>query len=292
MEDLAIREICAILGGALAYCLVKVISLRVRNTKDIKPVPNEARIDVLRNYAAFKKDNNRKIYTTVVLNKDVPAILTKYGYKELISQFETNTDEVVFGLLDFVCDNFHHIGNAILPPKRGIEDIINSCEESDGYTNCRGLSLILAELLRMNNIKARHITCMPYENPFSDCHVVVDCVMPSGKRIMLDPTYRLFLTDNQGMYVSVERFRDILISGDEIIPNANASYNGDEFDLEFYRDYMAKNLFRFAVNTLLDDSNSDNYSNEIELIPKGYPVKWRVLRKRFACNKRNFWEFK
>ncbi len=46
-------------------------------------------------------------------------------------------------------------------------------DENEGITNCRGLSLILAQLIRAYNIKAFHITCMPYEEPFSDCHVIV-----------------------------------------------------------------------------------------------------------------------
>lgn len=291
MNDLLIRLFCAIVGGAIAYVLCRLITMHIINSKDIKPIPTEERIEVLRKYSEFQGANKAKrISSKFVFGKDVPDILEKYNYEEFISQFEPNTDEMVFGLLNFVCNHFHHIGNAVLPYKRGLEDIVGSCEESEGYTNCRGLSLILAELLRKNNIKARHITCMPYENPFSDCHVVVDCIMPSGKRIMLDPTYRLFLTDEAGEYVSVQRFRDILIAGKTVTPNADASYNGGEFDLEFYRNYMSKNLFRFAVNTVLDDSNSDNGVNEIELVPKGYSVKWSLLKKRFACNLHDFWE--
>ena len=83
---------------------------------------------------------------------------------------------------------------------RKITDIIEFCERNDNKTNCRGLAILLASLLRLNGIKAQHITCLPYEDPFDDCHVVVDCLLPSGKRIMLDPTWRLFLKDKDGEY--------------------------------------------------------------------------------------------
>ena len=66
---------------------------------------------------------------------------------------------------------------------------------------------MLVSLLRLNGVKAQHITCMPYEEPFEDCHVVVDCLLPTGKRIMLDPTWRLYLMDKNGEYISLPELR-------------------------------------------------------------------------------------
>ena len=74
------------------------------------------------------------------------------------------------------------------------------------------LAILLASLLRLNGIKAQHITCMPYEDPFDDCHVVVDCLLPSGERIMLDPTSRLYYKDRYGKYISLPHLRELLIA--------------------------------------------------------------------------------
>lgn len=92
-----------------------------------------------------------------------------------------------------MCNHFIHDGTSGLPKGRSIKNIITFCENNNGKINCRGLAIFLASLLRLNGIKASHIICMPFEEPFDDCHVVTDCFLPSGKRIMFDPTYRLYL---------------------------------------------------------------------------------------------------
>ena len=157
--------------------------------------------------------------------------------------------------------------------------------------NCRGLAMLLASLLRSVGVKARHITCMPYEDPFNDCHVVVDCLMPSGKRILLDPTYRLYLKDEAGEYVSLPRFRELLIAGEPVIANDNASYNGGAFDLEFYRNYMTKNTIRFSRGLLYMDGVDDYAVHVIVLVPTNYPVKnfTRLAQKDFVFDDRAFW---
>ena len=135
---------------------------------------------------------------------------------------------------------------------------------------------------------------MPYEEPFDDCHVVVDCLLPSGKRIMLDPTWRLYLKDKDGEYVSLPRLRELLLAGEPIFENPTADYNGQGFAKEYHRNYMTKNCFRFARSTLAKEGvdGRTKTSRYIELIPKGYPIeKFSKYRKKdFVCNDIEFWE--
>ncbi|MBQ7313268.1 MAG: hypothetical protein IJW81_06760 [Clostridia bacterium] len=159
-----------------------------------------------------------------------------------------------------------------MPPwkERGLADFLKWCGEHDHRTNCRGLSIMLGNLLRYNGIRAQHITCQPYEEPFNDCHVVVDCILPSGKRIMLDPTYRLYFRDADGAYVSLPGLRTILRNDGELIPNETASYTGGEgFVLADYREYMAKNTLRFSKDRVNAD-HRDEYER-MRLFPAGYP---------------------
>lgn len=123
----------------------------------------------------------------------------------------------------------------------------------------------------MNGIRARIVTCKPYEEPFEDCHVVVDCLMPSGTRIMLDPTYRLYLTDDSGKYISLAELREGIIAGKTFHHNANSSYNGANFNYHDYIEYMTKNVFRF--NTNYNQNDTDSVFSEIELVPIGYATK-------------------
>ena len=108
----------------------------------------------------------------------------------------------------------------------------------------------MSSLIRLNGIKAQHVTCMPYEEPFGDCHVVVDCLLPSGKRIMLDPSFCLYFKDSNGDYVSLSRLRELLLNDEPIFENPTASYNKTGFDKAYYRNYMIKNTFRFLLNCI------------------------------------------
>ena len=152
---------------------------------------------------------------------------------------------------------------------------------------------MLASLLRLNGIKAQHITCMPFEDPFDDCHVVVDCLLPSGKRIMLDPTNRLYLKDGNGEYVSLQHLREMIVTGEPFFENETASYNGTGFDRDDNRAYMTKNTFRFARCTLNKDGidGRTETSRYIELIPKDYPIEdFSEMRKKdFVYNDIEFW---
>ncbi|MBQ7338557.1 MAG: hypothetical protein IJW40_08935 [Clostridia bacterium] len=255
-------------------------------------VPNSkmTRIQALRKFAAYDPDIQKEPHTdTYVLGGSLPDVLVRYDFYAAVKP--DGTDATVFRTLNFVCDHFHHNGCIGLAKERTIEGLIAFCEAHDGATNCRGLALLLAALLRLCGIKARHITCMPYEEPFDDCHVVVDCLMPSGKRIMLDPTQRLYYKDEQGEYVSLQQLRRLLIDGEPIYPNADASYNGGAFDAEDNRNYMTKNTLRFSRGTYFKDGYDDRSVRRLALIPAGYPIELFPARERneFIYDEAAFW---
>ena len=114
---------------------------------------------------------------------------------------------------------------------------------------------------------------MPYEVPFEDCHVVVDCILPSGKRVMFDPTYRLYLTDENGEYVSLTRLRHILLNEGKLVPNEGALYTGQKtpFDMDFYREYMTKNTIAFEKGRTNCDGNDE--WEPMFLFAKEYPYE-------------------
>lgn len=279
--------IFAAVGAFLGYTGSKFFTSPSR--KCVKPVPDESRIDVLRKYSSYEcRDDELQHPVKMVLDAPVPDILKKYDYSAYCKTDGDNKDKIVFSMLNFVCDNFKHTSNAILPSEHSLTALIKSCENAGGMTNCRGLSLILGELLRMNGVRARHVTCKPFEEPFQDCHVVVDCLMPSGARIMLDPTYRLFFTDDNGGYVSLAQLREGIISGNTFHPAPSASYNGSGFDYSDYIEYMTKNVFRFNTNYRLIDS--DSVMTQIELIPKGYTTKGLAKIVQYTTDPNYFWK--
>ena len=285
--EMILRIIFACTIGAVAGVICWTVFRQLGKSKK-KTVPEESRIDILRKYSSYDRTKIKYSHSVkMVLNRPVPEVLNKYNYSAYCNKATAGKDEIVFSMLDFVCDNFSHWSNAVLGNDRSMAGIIKSFEETGTKTNCRGLSLILAELLRINGIKARHVTCKPYEEPFQDCHVVVDCLMPSGKRIILDPTYRLFLTDENGEYVSLPQLREGILCGKQFHPNAAASYNGTEFNYDDYIEYMTKNVFRFNTNYKLDDT--DSVLSQVELIPGGYTVSGLLSTVRYTTDPDYFW---
>jgi hypothetical protein len=254
------------------------------------PGTDMTRIDILKKYAAYDSGEPSNCCSVEYrLFEPAPEILHKYDYGKYTG---AAGDALAFSMLDFVCDHFGHDGYSGMPQGRRVQDIITYCEGNNGKINCRGLAILLAALLRFNGIKASHITCKPCEEPFDDCHVVTDCHLPSGKRIMFDPTYRLYLTDAGGEFIPPRRLRTTLINGEDYLPGAGASYNGGAFDLDYHRRYMTKNTFRFSRGTLCADGHDDRAERRIELVPAGYPTDKFSDRDKseFVFSEAEFWD--
>lgn len=256
------------------------------------PETDMTRLEVLRKYSAYSPEPAQDpLSYDFTLFEQAPEILDKYNYSQYINGYTSSDDELAFSLLRFVCDHFKHDGCIGTSQGHKVQDIIEFCEKHDEKTNCRGLAILLASLLRMNGIRAAHITCMPYEEPFCDCHVVVDCLLPSGAKAMLDPTYRLYIKDVRGGYVSLQKLRRMLIDGEEYFSNEDASYNGGGFNLTEQRDYMTKNTFRFSRGTANYDGGDEGSVRRVVLIPFGYPTdKFNEHEKaKFVYNDEEFW---
>ncbi len=279
-----------LLPGAVFAGLACFFKKRQKNKVSV-PESEKSREELLQEFSEYDRSKEEYYETTYHLGGTIPSILEKYGFSDYIKDLDAASDEIVFQILAFVCDHFGHNGTISLNNRCDIKGLIEFCEQHDGKMNCRGLSMLLASLLRLVGVKARHITCMPYEDPFSDCHVVVDCLLPSGKRVMLDPTWRLYLKDAAGAYVSLERFREPLLSGETIFSNEDASYNGGTFDLEYYCNYMTKNTIRFSRGTLYKEGLDDYAARALVLVPANYPVKKfsRIVKRDFVFDDRAFW---
>jgi len=197
-------------------------------------------------------------------------IIEKHNLDELVTG--KSDAETAIALMKWLCGLYKH-GNPPARPDNATPQIIMEFADNNGGTiNCRYLSLVLAQLIRAYNIPAYHITCMPYEQPFDDCHVVVNFYSESLDRwVMLDPTYNLYLMDENDEMIGVEEFRDIIIAGGQLKPNGGAAYDGVEgsFEIRGYREYMAKNFIRLQRGTIMRYGSDDN-DGWITLIPEKY----------------------
>ena len=171
---------------------------------------------------------------------------------QLINMF--HLDEVLEGkndiqimqeLMKIINENFTHNGSVAITDRTDPLSIIALHNEKGGI-ECRGLSLLLSEMLRLAKIEAKPIMCISAKEP-AECHVVVHAYSPSlNQWIMLDPTYNLMLTDEEGHYLDLPGLRSALINNEVIHANSEANYNSAPFSMARYREYMTKNTFRFA----------------------------------------------
>lgn len=157
--------------------------------------------------------------------------------------------EIMESLLAIVGQNFTHNGSVLFPAQTDALSVIAWHNQNEGV-ECRGLSVILAEMLRTCGIEAKAIMCIPSSEPCEECHVVVHAWSDSlNQWVMLDPTYRLILRNQNGQPMSLPMLREALANQEPLYPNSSAGRNGQPFSMDYYRAYMTKNTFRFACAT-------------------------------------------
>lgn len=262
----------------------------------------------LRRFPNFSEKPGQTIpYTYELYNRD-RALPLIYNYN-VESVMDGRSDvEQMKALLNLVCDNFKHDGAVPLGTQMDPMSVIALSNQYDGV-ECRGLSVILSEMLRDCGIPAKPVMCISSIEP-AECHVVVHAYSASlGQWIMLDPSYRLILRNGVGQYVSLPMLRDALISGERLYANDEAGHNLAPFYMPQYRAYMSKNTFRFACATqfyyggekFADTDVKGRYSGGASssprgrnvqnmLAPSGYKVPWLSSRSELVTTSAaSFW---
>lgn len=257
-------------------------------TRNYPKYSYKERMQQLKDFSEYAEDNVEIPFTYELNQRD--------QYEDLISEYDLDNVtkgyedvDLMIVLLKWVSDNFKHNGNSGLPKERNAVTLIDFYKENPDGINCRGLSIILSELLRAYGIPAKHITCMPKEAVFDDCHVVVHAYSEKLKQwIMLDPTNKLVLQNENGEYVNLPILREMLLNDEKLIPNKDAGWNGNHFDVKDYREYMTKNTFRFSCATQFyfgaEEGTDGNVQNM--LAPKGYTDD---LKERTTTSDDAFW---
>jgi len=250
--------------------------------------PYDERIKQLNDYSEYKDDgisipftydlNRRDLYENIIKEYNLDAVTA--GYSDV---------DLMIVLLNWVCDNFKHNGMNSMPDKCDAISIINYCKENPDGINCRGLSILLAELCRLYGIEAKHITCYPKENPCVDVHVVTLAYSKKlNQWILLDPTWRLYLKDKDGNYMNLASLRESFAHNDEIFANENAGWNNTHFDMGVYKEFMANYLFRFKCGTTFSFGSDDGQNgNTVNIL---VPVNYSEDRAEITTTSKNaFW---
>jgi hypothetical protein len=155
--------------------------------------------------------------------------------------------ERIIRLMEWVFEKVPHDGRSS-PAAWNTFDIVRYHEATGHGVNCRKLAIMLSEVYLAVGYPARHVTCKPRPAQFSDCHVVTAVWSPEDRRwLMMDPSFRAYVTDEAETILGVREFRKALRTGASISLNSNASLHGMPYPEGAYFRYMTKNLYRYDV---------------------------------------------
>jgi hypothetical protein len=198
-------------------------------------------------------------------------------------------------LLKWVSENIHHSGMFMYEKPENAMNLLDDYYQrgKDYSINCRALSRILTECLLALGIRARTLFLMPALPYDVDCHVVTHAYIKElGRWIMLDPTFNSYVMDKNKNILNVFEIRELLKDQGYIFFNEGINHNGDEVESDFYKEYLAKNLFYLVTGETsrygekYTKAGQRGNEDDVYFIPKNYDIrKASMLRWEYGEKK-------
>ena len=234
-----------------------------------------SRLSILKGAEKYDYSDSRFIPEFTYQSEDNPNLIRIRQILKLDSIAGSGNElSQIFNLLHWIHNLIRHDGNSDTPNSRNAIDLIEICKIENRGVNCRMLATILNECYLSMGIKSRHVTCMPKEMQFDDCHVINMVYSKDlNKWIWIDPSFAAYVMDEKGNLLGIQEVRERLIKGQPLILNADANWNRESLQTkEYYLDYyMAKNLYRLQC-PLSSEYNSETWEDGkdatyVELLP-------------------------
>lgn len=209
-----------------------------------------SKLDILKQGAEYnyvKKPIPHNFTYQAASSEELIALRTTYKLDSIAGNGSEITQ--IINLMHWVHDLIPHDGQHGNPDVKNAMSLIPECKKDNRGLNCRGLAIVLNECYLAMGFPSRHVTCMPKDSIFDDCHVINMVFSKQlNKWIWMDPTNDAYVQDENGQFLSIEEVRERLISGKPLVLNLDANWNHKEqVTKEYYLEYyMAKNLYRFS----------------------------------------------
>lgn len=209
-------------------------------------------------------------------------VLTDLRKKYNLDEVAGNGDEIsrFINLMKWVHKIVRHDGNSSNPKVKSADAIIEICKTENRGVNCRMMATILNEVYLSMGYKSRFITCMPQGEIFDDCHVINEVYSNAlHKWVWMDPTFETYVTDENGMYLSIQETRYRLVNDLPVNASKEINWNGQAYGgggEKYLHGYMAKNTYRFSIPLNSCSAYENLPMNErtyLELYPVGYNPK-------------------
>jgi hypothetical protein len=156
-----------------------------------------------------------------------------------------STWEKALAIGEFVATNIPHDNQKEYPEYVNAIGLWEYTKTVAPAFNCRLHSILTYELLTAAGIKARYITCLPYDRNDNDCHVVNEVWLPeTGRWVMIDTDMKRYVTDRKGNLLSLAEIREHFINDKKVVVYHN--FDNPSSKISYYHAYMAKNTYWFC----------------------------------------------
>lgn len=225
-----------------------IILLNNQDTCHTRIEYKPSHLDVLKDAAAFDSSDSAPVPEFTYQDSSDANLKALRQHFKLDSIAGTGNEvSRLLNVMHWIHSLVPHDGNHENPPVRNALNLISTCQKDDRGLNCRGLATVLNECYLALGFKSRHVTCMPKDTIFSDCHVINTVYSQDlQKWIWLDPTHNAYVLNEQGELLGPGEVRERLINDQPLIlnPNANWNYKVSTLKENYLEVYMAKNLYR------------------------------------------------
>ena len=224
----------------------------------------EENVDFLKANNEYSSDEKLIDYKYEFNNPEVLAELDKRGFERV----KDSSFSSIWKLFTKMCELFTQNGMSVLnPKKRGTIAKMLEADEFGSCTNCRGMSIIFAGVLRANGIKAFYEGLFSADSDDRECHIVNEVYVEEfGKYILFDASlcsvYKL-----DGKYLNSVELKDAIINGradDVVVERCNDKKKQSNVEI---LSYYSKNLVHFMRCINSSESTDTTEDNTVVLSP-------------------------
>lgn len=178
-------------------------------------------------------------------------------------------------LCRWVHDSIHHDGKAVPHVLYNLRCLMYATARVGKSGNCFVMAMCLSEALLSVGIKAKYIKGYPLHDETNQYHVFVAAWSKKLRKwIFLDPTYGVWVRDNDGNLLSPSEIRYNLLHDVPMHINPEADYNGNKEAANTYLShYLAPNMYYMLSNTYsqheTEGDSSHSQGDWVTLIPLG-----------------------
>ena len=219
----------------------QVIDIRFDRTNKVR---YDEMVKLLREAGSYKADT-AKIEINHVPYPERAEEIMDYFCLDTLYDADASTWEKTLAIGEFVANNIPHDNQKEYPKYVNAIGLWEYTKTVAPAFNCRLHSILTYELLTAAGIKARYITCLPYDRNDNDCHVVNEVWLPeTGKWVMIDTDMKRYITDRKGNLLSLAEIREHFINDKKVVVYYN--FDNPISRITYYHAYMAKNTYWFC----------------------------------------------